>query len=100
MEHYHPVLLPSECRVKQFPGEHSAGIRKNDEGDAEFAPLRLVNRQRVGELERGTSLVIRELALEIFDADSLVSDELDDQLLWDELLAIRLVIPNNDSDVP
>jgi hypothetical protein len=50
-----------------------------------------VDGKRVGEFQR-RNLLVTELTREVLDADPLVRDELDDQVLRIELFAVALVV--------
>ena len=57
VEQRDPLFLPGQRRVEELAREDPARIRDHDDRASEFAALRLMHRERVGEFERRGALI-------------------------------------------
>ena len=100
MQNDQPILMPRERRVEQLPGKQPAWVRQHDEGRAEFAALRLVDRQTIGEFKYRSPIVPKLRLPETVLAPTLTCEFHFDVLRQPAIrLASFLVVSDDDPDV-
>jgi hypothetical protein len=98
MQNDQALLMARKGRIQELAREKPARVGQHDDGHAELAPLRLVDREAVGELKRVLAFIPELAGVEAVLVAKLAG-ELDLELPGKPLELLRLVLAHNDADV-